>query len=558
MVVINQKSHLNCRGRRFMIQSTMMEYPLTLTHLLDRAGTYFKKMEIVSRLPDRSLHRYTYADFTQRAWQLAEALQKAGLQPGDRVATLMWNHYAHLEAYFGIPVAGGVLHTLNLRLAPDDIAYIANHAEDRFLIVDDILLPLLEKFRDQAPFERVFVVPLTGAPIESYASLYESYEELLKTADGSFVAPELKETDAAAMCYTSGTTGRPKGVVYSHRALVLHTLVQSMPDVLNISMHDTVTPVVPLFHANGWGFAFAATMVGAKQVYPGPYLDAQSLLDLFAEEGVNCTAGVPTIWLGIAQALEHNPGRWDVSGLRMAVGGAAIPEGLMRTLESYGAIVQHAWGMTETSPLATASFLKAGMEGLPADEQYKRKAMQGVAVPFVEMRIMRDGVEAPWDGETMGEIQVRGPWITMAYHNLEGSTSSFSDDGWLCTGDIGVIDEEGYMKITDRVKDLIKSGGEWISSVDLENALMGHPAVAEAAVVAVPDPKWQERPLAAVVVKPGYEVTEEELRQHLAGSFPNWYLPDHVVFIEEIPRTSTGKFMKAKLRDEFRNIQVQQ
>lgn len=541
-----------------MIQSTMMEYPLTLTHLLHRAGTFFPKVEIVSRMPDRSLHRYTYADFTRRAWQLAEALQKAGLKPGDRVATLMWNHYAHLEAYFGIPVAGGVLHTLNLRLAPDDIAYISNHAEDRFLIVDDVLLPLLGKFRDKAPFERVFVVPLSGESVAVDDSLYESYEDFLSTADGSFVRPELNEHDAAAMCYTSGTTGRPKGVVYSHRALVLHTLVQAMPDVLNISMHDTVTPVVPLFHANGWGFAFAATLVGSKQVYPGPYLDAESLLDLFAEEGVNCTAGVPTIWLGIAQALERNPGRWDISGLRMAVGGSAMPEGLIRTLESYGAIVLHAWGMTETSPLASASVLKRGMEDLPRDEQMRRKAMQGMAVPFVELRIMRDGVEAPWDGETMGEIQARGPWITMAYHNLEGSSSSFSEDGWLCTGDIGVIDEEGYMKITDRSKDLIKSGGEWISSVDLENALMGHPAVAEAAVVAVPDLKWQERPLAAVVVKPGNEVTENELREFLAASFPKWYIPDHVVFIDEIPRTSTGKFMKAKLREQYRDVQVGQ
>lgn len=543
-----------------MIESTMMQYPLTLTHLIDRAEKYFTKEEIVSRLPDKSMHRYTYADFTRRTWQLAEALQKAGLQPGDRVATLMWNHYAHLEAYFGVPAAGGVLHTLNLRLAPDDIAYIANHAEDRFLIVDDVLLPLLEKFRDQAAFERVFVVPLSRDVAEFDAGLsrgiYERYEDFLNTADGHFTRPTIDENSPALMCYTSGTTGRPKGVLYSHRALVLHTLVGALPDGLNISGRDTIMPVVPMFHANAWGLPFFGVLVGSKQVFPGPYLDAESLLDLCTEEGVTATAGVPTIWLGIAQALEREPDRWNVQGLRMAVGGSAIPEGLIRALERYGCTVLHAWGMTETAPLASTAVMKRGMADLPPDELYKRKAMQGMAVPFVDMRIWRDGSEAPWDGETMGEIQVRGPWITASYHNLPDASSSFTDDGWLCTGDIGVIDNEGYMKITDRTKDLIKSGGEWISSVDLENALMGHPAVAEAAVVAIPDPKWQERPLAAVVVKPGRAVTVEELQEYLSGSFPKWYLPDRIEFIDEVPRTSTGKFMKAKLREQFRDVEV--
>lgn len=541
-----------------MIQSTMMSYPLTLTHLLDRAGKYFGKVEIVSRMPDKSLHRHTYADFTRRAWQLAEALQKAGLKRGDRVATLMWNHYAHLEAYFGIPVSGGVLHTLNLRLAPDDIAYIANHAEDRFLIVDDVLLPLLEQFHDKVSFERIFVVPLTGQPAQPYAPPYENYEDFLATADGSFVRPDIHEDDAAGMCYTSGTTGRPKGVVYSHRSTVLHALVGALPDGMSMSHHDTVTPVVPLFHAYGWGFPFMATLAGAKQVFPGPYLDAESLLDLYDHERVTVSGGVPTIWLGIAQALERDPQRWRVQGMRMAVGGSAMPESVTRALEKYGMRVIHAWGMTETSPLGSGYFPKRHLVDLPEEELYELKSKQGMAVPYVEMRVMREEGEAPWDGETMGELQVRGPWVTASYHNQPEASATFTDDGWLSTGDIATIDEEGYMKITDRAKDLIKSGGEWISSVDLENALMGHPAVAEAAVVAIPDVKWQERPLAAVVIKQGKEVTADELREFLMPHFAKWWLPERIEFVDEIPRTSAGKFLKSALRDRFRNIGVEQ
>ncbi len=532
-----------------MIETTMMSYPLTLTHILNRAEKYFGKNEIVSRMPDHSLHRYTYADFTKRAKQLARALQKAGLQPTDRVATLMWNHYAHAEAYFGIPAAGGVLHTLNLRLSPNDIAYIANHAEDRFLIIDDILLPLLEQFLDVAPFERIFVVPLSGEPVNT--DLYEDYEAFLETADGSFVAPEIDENQAAAMCYTSGTTGRPKGVVYSHRSLVLQSITQVMPDALNLSNRDAILPVVPMFHVNAWGIPFGATLVGAKHVYPGPHLDVESLLDLCDKEDVTVTAGVPTIWLGLAEALDKHPDKWRIKGIRVVSGGAAIPEGTIRKLEKHGCNVQHAWGMTETSPLATNTVLKSHMTDLSKDELYKLKTKQGVAVPMVETRIIREDGEAPWDGETMGELEVRGPWITGSYHNLPEATSSFSEDGWLRTGDIATIDPEGFVKITDRTKDLIKSGGEWISSVDLENAIMGHPAVAEAAVIAIPHPKWQERPLAAVVLKEGQSLSPEELTEFLSPQFPKWYLPDRIVFIDEIPRTSTGKFMKMTLREQF-------
>ncbi len=531
----------------------MMSYELTLTHFLDRAERYFRNTEIVSRMPDKTLHRYTYQIFVKRAKQLAGALAKAGLKPGDRVATLMWNHYAHLEAYFGIPAQGGVMHTLNLRLPPKEIAYIANHAQDRFLIIDDVLLPLLKTFEADAKFERVFVVPLTGQPVDT-SSGYENYENFLESGYGSYTPVHIHENDPAAMCYTSGTTGRPKGVVYSHRALVLHSLVEVMQDALNLSNRDTVCPVVPMFHVNSWGIPFAATMVGAKQVYPGPHLDPESLLDLYSAEGVTVTAGVPTIWLGIAQALEKQPNTWNVSGLRMAVGGAAMPEGVMRRLESQGCVVLHAWGMTETSPLGSAAFIKRTLADRSEDDVYTWKAKQGIAVPFVDVRITREDGEAPWDGQTMGELEVRGPWIAGAYYDMPDAVTSFTEDGWFRTGDIATIDEEGYIEIKDRSKDLIKSGGEWISSVALENALMGHEAVAEAAVVAIPDPKWQERPLAAVVLKPGASATVEELAAILSDHFPKWYVPEHIVFVDEIPKTSTGKFMKAQLRERFRDI----
>ncbi len=535
------------------MQGTMMDYPLTLVPILERAGRLFGKVEIVSRLPDRSLHRYTYKDFYRRARALAEALQKAGLRRGDRVGTLMWNHYAHLEAYFGIPLAGGVLHTLNLRLHPRDIAYIANHAQDRFLIVDDVLLPLYEQFKDQVNAERVIVVPLTGKPVPEG---YLDYEAFLGTATGDFTYPELDENEALGMCYTSGTTGQPKGVVYSHRAVVLHSLASGLSGTLGITQRDVVLPVVPMFHVNAWGLPFTAVMVGAKQVFPGPYLDAESLLELFERERVTFTAGVPTIWLGILQALEKAPDRWKLApGMRMVVGGSAAPEGLIRAFDRFGLQVVHAWGMTETTPLGTVSLLKSYMEDLPEEEKYAYRAKQGLPAPFVEVRVVNEEGEAPWDGKTMGELQVRGPWVAASYYNLPEAQDRWTEDGWFRTGDVATIDPEGYVKITDRTKDLIKSGGEWISSVDLENALMGHPKVAEAAVIAVPHPRWQERPLAVVVLKEAYKgkVTPEELREFLAPKFAKWWLPDAFVFVDEIPRTSAGKFLKAKLREQFRD-----
>ncbi len=531
------------------MQSTMMDFPLTLPHLLERAGKLFPKEEIVTRLPDKSLHRYTFGDFYQRSRRLASALQKAGLQKGDRIATLSWNTYAHLEAYFGVPVAGGVLHPLNLRLHPSDIAYIINHAQDRFLIVDDVLLKLYEAVREQVNLEKVIVVPLSGQPVPEGLL---SYEDFLATGDPDFVYPALDERDAAGMCYTSGTTGKPKGVVYSHRSIALHSLASALPDALNLAGHDVLLPVVPMFHVLAWGLPFTGVMAGSKMVLPGPHLDPVSLLDLFESEQVTKTAGVPTIWLGVLQALEKEPTRWKLKPMEMVVGGSAAPEAMIRAFDRLGHTVLHAWGMTEMSPLGTVSRLKRHLRGDPALE-YRYRAQQGLPTPWVEIRAVGEQGVVPWDGQSLGELQVRGPWVAASYYNLEEESDKWTPDGWFRTGDVVAIDPEGYIRIADRTKDLIKSGGEWISSIDLENALMAHPAVKEAAVIAIPDPKWDERPLAAVVLKEGASVTPEELARFLEPRFAKWWLPDAYVFLDEIPRTSTGKFLKSKLREQFRD-----
>ena len=532
------------------MQATMMNFPLTLTHVFERAGRLFPETEIVSRMPDRSLRRLRYADFYSRAQGLIGALRKLGVKRGDRVATLMWNHHAHLEAYFAVPCMGAVLHTLNLRLSPEDIAYIANHAGDRILIVDDVLLPLYEKFRAAAKFEKVIVVPLSGAAV---AKEHENYERLVEKGR-AVKLPDLKEEAPAGMCYTSGTTGRPKGVIYTHRSLVLHSLASALPDVMAIGHHDTITPVVPMFHVNAWGIPFTAVMAGAKIVFPGPHLDAVSLLDLYQDEQVTLTAGVPTIWGGILQALDQEPGRWKLTpGMRMVVGGAAAPESMIRAFDRHHLRVIHGWGMTETSPAAAVNYVKRGVDSLGADEQYALRAKQGVPLPFVEARVMAGEREVPWDGATMGELEVRGPWIAGSYHDLESETDKWSADGWFRTGDVVTMDVRGYIKITDRIKDLVKSGGEWISSLDLENALVGHPKVAEAAVIAVPDAKWGERPLAVVVLKAGQSATQDELRDYLAPKFAKFWLPDGYAFVDAIPRSSTGKMLKASLREQFRD-----
>ena len=533
------------------MKSTMMHYPLTLNHILERAGKLYGSREIVSRLADRSLHRYTYADFYRRAKQLAEALQQAGLKRGERVGTLMWNSYAHLECYFGIPAMGGVLHTLNLRLFPEDIAFIANHAEDRFIIVDDVLLPLYEKFKDQIKAERVFVFSQSGKPTPPD---YEDYETFLASAQGKFQYPDIDENEPCGMCYTSGTTGQPKGVVYSHRSTVLHALMSAMPDSTRYSGADVVLPVVPMFHANAWAIPYVCAMVGAKLVFPGQFLDGESLLGLYEEEKVTVSAGVPTIWLSLLQTIQQNPGRWQLQpGMRMTIGGSAVPASLIKAYAELGIEIFQGWGMTETSPIATISKLDQNTKKLPPDERAAAVARQGIIVPFVDIRIMNDEGEAPWDGQSVGEVQVRGPWVTGSYHNLAKSEESFTTDGWLKTGDVGMIGTDGYLRLTDRAKDLIKSGGEWISSVDLENSIMGHPAVAEAAVIAVSDPKWDERPLAVVVLKPSQKASADEIREFLLGKYAKWQVPDGIVFVDAIPRTSTGKFLKTKLREDYKD-----
>jgi len=533
------------------MKATMMQVPLNLCHFLDRAGKLFGGVEIVSRMPDKSIHRSTYADMHRRARLLAQALQQAGLRKGERAATLMWNHYAHFESYLGVIASGGVLHTLNLRLAPEEIGFIAHHAHDRFLIVDDILLPLFEQFKVHTRIEQVIVVPLTGKPVPAP---YLDYEAFLASADGDWDYPEMDENDPIAMCYTSGTTGRPKGVVYSHRSQVLHTLAQCMPDSVGISGRDVLLPVVPMFHANAWGIPYAACMLGTKMVFPGPHLHPDDLLPLMEQERVSIACGVPTIWLGMIQLLERNPGRWKLDPkLRLTVGGSAVPESLIRAFARLGVDVIQGWGMTETSPLATVSKI-VQLQGDPQDdERFATLASQGYPIPLVDLRIVGEDGEQPWDGKSVGEIQVRGPWITGSYHDLPQSAESFTQDGWLRTGDVAAVTPLGFVRITDRTKDLIKSGGEWISSVDLENAIMGHPGVAEAAVIAVPHPRWAERPLAVIVPKAGARVSEADVREHLAQTFVKWMIPEAVVFVDSIPRNSTGKFLKSALRETYRN-----
>jgi fatty-acyl-CoA synthase len=451
------------------------------------------------------------------------------------------------------------MHTLNLRLAPQDIGWIAADAQDRFLVIDDVLLPLYRQFASLHRFEQVIVFPYSGAPVP--AELLD-YEALLERADaGAFEYVPHEEDDPVAMCYTSGTTGRPKGVVYSHRSTVLHTLVASLGDFWGLRGTDVVLPVTPMFHANSWGMPYGAVMMGVKLVFPGPHLHPEDLLDLIREEPPTLSLGVPTIWMGLIQAFEAaeapdspNHGRWKLPrGMRSLVGGAAVPEALIRAFDRHGIWILQGWGMTETSPVCTIAYPRAELRDASPDERYRRAAMAGVPVPLVDLRVRGgDGTDLPWDGASVGEIHVRGPFITGSYHQVPVEPDKFTEDGWLRTGDVASVDELGFVKISDRTKDLIKSGGEWISSVDLENAIMGHPAVAEAAVIAIPDPKWSERPLACVVTKPGRTATPEEFNAHLLQrGFPKWQLPERYEFIDAVPRTSTGKFWKVKLRERF-------
>jgi fatty-acyl-CoA synthase len=537
-----------------MLEGLTQDYQLTIPAILKRADELYSEREVVTRRPDKSFHRYTYADFVSRSKKLAVALRGLGVESGDRVGTLAWNTYQHLEAYFGVPCSGAVLHTLNPRLHEDDLAYIANHAEDKVFMVDEPLLPIFEKFRENAEtIEHVIVFNYGDEPVPEGMI---SYEELLEGADeNEFEYPELDERQAAALCYTSGTTGRPKGALYSHRGVVLHSLMSATGNAFSLSDNDVVLPIVPMFHVNAWGLPYTATLAGSKQVLPGQHLDPASLIEDYEQEKVTFTAGVPTVFLAMLQALDQESETHDLSALRsMVIGGAAAPKGVIKAYkERHGIEVIHAWGMTEMAPIGSVANITPEIKALSEEEQLEYRAKQGYPTPFVEVRARGDEGFVPWDGETMGELEVRGPSIIKSYFNTEEGDDKFSEGGWFRTGDIVTIDQYGFIKITDRDKDLVKSGGEWISSVELENALMAHPAVAQAAVIAIPHEKWDERPLAAIVLKEGESVTADDLKEHLKGDFANWWLPDAYEFVEEIPQTATGKFLKMKLRDQFKD-----
>lgn len=534
------------------MQGLNMDFELTVPVMLRRAEQLFGPREIVTRLPDKSIHRYTYGDFIPRARRLGAALTELGIKRGDRVGTLAWNHYQHLEAYLGIPAFGGVTHTLNLRLHPTDLGYIAKHGGDKLLIVDESLLPLARSFLGETDIEQVIVI---GDAPEGMLS----YEELIAGTDDPGKYPEIDELEAAAMCYTSGTTGHPKGALYSHRAIFLHTLVTAMSGALSISEADTVLPVVPMFHANAWGFPFSCTLVGAKQVFPGPHLDPPSLLELFQDERVTITGGVPTIWLGILQLLDSQPDAYDLSSVKsMVVGGAAAPRSLIEGLqERHGLSVLHAWGMTEMAPMGTTAQLPPDLLDASDDEQNAYRAKQGRPVPLVEIRARGEDGMVPWDGQTMGELEVRGPWISSSYYDAPEGADRWTEDGWFKTGDVVTIDDRGCIEIQDRSKDLVKSGGEWISSVELENVIMGHPDVVEAAVVAIPHERWGERPCACVVRREGSSLDDSELRSFLGDKVAKWWLPDRVEFITEVPKTSVGKFDKKVLRAQIAEDSLQ-
>ncbi len=536
------------------MQALMQDWPLLISTLIEYADRYHGDVEIVSRTIEGPIHRYGYRQAHERSKRLANALLSLGVQPGDRIATLAWNGFRHLELYFGISGIGAVLHTVNPRLFSEQIVYIINHAEDRYLFLDLSFVPLVESIAHQLKSIEGFII-LTDAEHMPATSLpnVRCYETLIQDQSNQLTWPRLDEWTAASLCYTSGTTGNPKGVLYGHRSTVLHSFSICTADVLALSSAETVMPVVPMFHANAWGIPYAAAMCGAKLVFPGDKMDGASIFELLNQERVTMTLAVPTVWLTLLQYLNETGKRLSYLQ-KVIIGGAAAPRSMIETFEKeYGVQVLHAWGMTEMSPVGTTGLLKPRHRNRPLEEQLSYKTKQGRAIYGVDLKIVDgEGQELPRDGKAFGHLMVRGPWITSGYFKGVGGRV-IDEEGWFDTGDVATLDPDGYMQITDRSKDVIKSGGEWISSIDLENYAMGHPAVAEAAVIGLPHPKWDERPLLIVVKKKGAEVTKEELLDFMRGKVAKWQVPDDVVFVDELPHTATGKIMKTKLRQDFKD-----
>jgi len=539
----------------------MMDVPLLISSLIEHADRHHGEVEVVSRRVEGDLHRYTYRDLHRRARQMANALAALDVKGSDRVATLAWNGYRHHELYFAVSGSGAVLHTINPRLHPEQIAWIANHAEDRLLFFDLTFLPIIEAIAPHCRTVRRFVAMVDRAkmPAQSKVDLL-CYEDLVDTHSDRYAWPVFDERQASSLCYTSGTTGNPKGVLYSHRSTMLHAYAAVAPDALDLSASDTVLPVVPMFHVNAWGLPYTCPMTGAKLVFPGPHLDGKSLYELFEAEGVTCSAGVPTVWQGLLAHTEANGLRFSTMR-RTVIGGSACPPAMTRTFEDrYGVHVLHAWGMTEMSPLGTVCSFKPKHEAMGVEAQRAVQAKQGRVVFGVDMRVVgEDGGELPWDGKAYGSLLVRGPWVLREYFKGEGGNPLQDDDrgrGWFPTGDVVTIDADGYMLITDRTKDVIKSGGEWISSIEIENIAVSHPAVAMAACIAARHPKWDERPLLVVMKKPGAEVSREELVAFYEGKIAKWQVPDDVVFVESIPIGATGKMLKNRLREQFRDYRL--
>lgn len=541
------------------MQGLMMDSPLLVSGIVEHADQNYPDREIVSVTSEDPLHRYTYKDCFKRVRKLANALEKLNITKGDRIATLAWNDYRHLETYYAVGGSGYVCHTINPRLFPEQIVFMINHAEDKWIMTDPLFLPLLESISDQIPDVEGYIVfsneeTMPETPLKNAVS----YESLIKDESDEYKWPVLDEKAAIGLCYTSGTTGDPKGVLYNHRSTILHAYALLAPDVMNLSNRDCILPVVPLFHVNSWGSPYGAMIVGSKIVYPGPKMgDGETLYSLIESEGVTLAMGVPTVWLLLLQYAESE-GKKLNSLQRTVIGGAAVPESMIREFrDKHDVFVHQAWGMTEMSPLGTAMALKAGMEDLSADELVTLQAKAGRSMFGVEMRIVDDDQNIlPWDGEAFGALQVKGPWVCSDYFRLDGSAGSHTDDGWFDTGDVAKIDPQGYMQITDRTKDVIKSGGEWISSIEIENTAIGHPAIAEAAVIGVAHEKWTERPLLIAVKSKDKDVTKEEILSWFDGKIAKWWLPDDVVFIDEIPHTATGKIKKIALREQFSDYKL--